>query len=133
MMYNENSFYVLLQEIRKEPRFYLGTKSLEFLVHFWHGYGYGGAVKEWEKSLGKKLEDCEVTIDFAVQYALDSNSSNHRFMDGFDEFVRSYYKSTLAAISGTGLILGNSSSDEEAFDKFFELFDEFLKQKNPKN
>lgn len=86
-------------------------------------------MKEWEKSVGKKLEDSDETIDFTVQYALDSNSTNHCFMDGFDEFIRSYYESSLASISGTGLILGNSSSDEEAFDKFFELFDEFLKQK----
>ena len=127
--YNENSFYFLLQEIRKKLGLYLGAKSLQFLMQFWHGYGFGGAVKEWETSTGGKLENYDGSIGIVIEHAVASNPLDQHFMYKFDEFVHSYYERNRTTMMGASLILENSNSDEEAFDKFFELLDEFLKQK----
>ncbi|MCL2388323.1 MAG: hypothetical protein FWC89_12380 [Defluviitaleaceae bacterium] len=51
-------------------------------------------------------------------------------MDGFNEFVWSHYNCQSWAMSGEMIISKNSNSEEEAFDKFFELYDEFIKQKH---
>ena len=56
-------------------------------------------------------------------------SYGQHFMDGFNEFVHSYYNRGITVLRGSSLISQYSDSEEEAFDKFFELLDEFLEQK----
>ena len=135
MIYSENSFYFILQEIRKKPGLYLGSKSLQSFMQFWHGYVLGIASKEWKKSTDGRFETQDKVIDTVMQHAVASNSYplDQHFMYGFDEFVHKHYNRNRIAMDASSLILENSSSDEEAFDKFFELFDEFLKQKNNAN
>ena len=119
-----NSFYHLLPKIRKRPALYLRNVSLESLDTFWFGYNLGTTVKVWENETG---------LDYFENYEKASQSEisqGEYFMDGFLEFVADHYD--VASIGGMGwqtIIQRNSDSDEEAFYKFFELFDEFLEQK----
>ena len=118
--------YLMLQKIQKTPGLFLGKKSLDALGHFLDGYEFRIWVENWEKATG---------LDFFENYEEASRSSvgskprEQRFMYGFDRFVHLHYNCGMTVKSGIGLILEMSDSDEEAFDTFFELLDEFLKQK----
>ena len=127
MIYNEESFYFMLQEIRKRPGMYLGEKSLKSLMNFWHGYDFGIGVKNFEYSTGKKF--FENYVESVRSVAQTSNPYNQHFMYGFDQFVHLYYNVNMGSMNGMTLILQKSNSEAEAFDKFFELYDEFLMQK----
>jgi len=119
-----NSFYYMLQLIRKRPGLYLGVPSLNALVHFWHGYDCGICVEKWEKETGRNYFD---NYDEAIKSGV---SSGYNFTSGFLEYVADYYN--ISSIGGMGwqtIILKNTESDEEAFYKFFELLDIFLEQK----
>ena len=93
-----NSIELLINEIRKRPGLYLGKKSISLFGAFIHGYE-------------ECLRENEMTRDI-------------RLHPDFYEFVLEKYPTTLS-IGWVGIILGQSSSEEEAFDKFFELYDEF--------
>ena len=115
-----SSVYAMLQKVRECPEIFMGEKSLEALIHFWNGYVIGVTVGTWEQATGR---------DFFEHYdeAICSHMhSEDHIMSGFDTFVHEYYERKITSWKGTYLILQNTSSEEEAFDKFFELLDEFL-------
>ena len=124
-MYNEESFYFILPKIRQLPGLYLGKKSLEALMHYWRGYAFGIEVKTWEHSSGRNFFE---NYDDAVSAKVNRIPYNQHFMYGFDQFIQSRYKVSLGSLSAATFILQESSSDEEAFDTFFELLDEFFNQ-----
>ena len=119
-----DSFYFFLQEIRERPGLYLGGKSLEALGHFWAGYGYCSFIERWEKATGR---DYFENYEEARCSDVGREPFEQHFMYGFDEFVHEYYNCVMTTLNGKSLISKNSDSDGEAFDKFFELFDEYLK------
>ena len=119
-----DSFCLLLQKIRERPGLFLGEKSLKTLGHFWAGYGFKEAMEIWEKSTGQNFFE---HYDEAIRSDLRPEQNGRHFMDGFDQYVHSHYNCIVGAQSGTGLISEKSESEEEAFDKFFELLDEFSK------
>ena len=122
MIYTESSFYYMLQEIRKKPGIYLGGKSLKTLMVFWEGYLFGIGVKKFEQLTGDAFfEDFESAMRYLTE---TSDHYTQHFMHEFNQFVYSYYDVNPGSISAATLILNNSNSEEEAFDKFFELFDE---------
>jgi len=128
-MYNINSFQLMLIQIRKRPGLYLASKSLTSLYNFWQGYAERDFMEIWEKKTGKNyFENYEEASRTNVTKLYDERDSY--FMDGFDEFVHRYYNVNVGALNGITLIIRENNSEEEAFDKFFELFDEFLKQKD---
>ena len=97
-------------------------------MRYWDGYMLGGAVKAWEQSTGENFFDdpnnaTRSIMDSAIPY-------NQHFMYGFDQFVQSYYNCNLASLDGATIISQNSNSEEEAFDKFFELLDDFFKHRD---
>ena len=100
-----NSVYVILQKIRKMPGIYIGIKNIDYLLHCINGY----------------------------KYRIMDESPNHQWsqdcLDGFFEFVVSFYNTKAGTLNWNSIILQNTDSQEEAFDKFFELFDVFLDQK----
>jgi len=116
----------LLQKIRKKPALYLGTKSLEFLSHFLGGYEFRNAVEEWTKSTGHDF--IERFDDFIV--SINQPSNYHSCLDGFYEFVHSYFDVMITTKSLYMVIIENSNSQEEAFDTFYKLLDEFLAKKS---
>jgi len=105
-----NPFINLLKKIYEMPGLYIWKKSLPFLVHFIGGYSWG------EDVINGHSKDA-------------SNAVGSRVLEGFDEFVYTYYDCKITALNGEALILKNSTSDEDAFDKYFELLDMFLKEK----
>ena len=118
-----DSFYFALQKIRERPGLFLGAKSLERLVHFWHGYDFRHSIEVWEATTGHNFFE---HYDEAINSDLRPEPHEQYFMSGFDEFVHEYYNCMITTWRGTSIISQNSNSDEEAFDKFFELLDEFL-------
>ena len=98
----DDLLYKLLQKIRDRPGLYLGEKSLIYLYYLILGY-----------------ED----------RAFETDPNYHDCLDGFDEFVYSYYyDQPIGTRSWKRFILDNTNTQEEAFDEFYELLDEFIKQ-----
>ena len=113
-MRSDESFRFWLPKIREHPAAFLGEKSLSTLMRFWRGYLFGREVEVGESAEIKLSE---------VEY----KTYGHHFMDGFNEFVESYYNCTMGGVNGTEIISLKSNSEEAAFDKFFELLDEFFR------
>ena len=118
-----DSFYFMLQKIRERPGLFMGKKSLEALTHFWSGYDYRGWVENWEKTTGRGFFE---NYEEAQRSSTGCEPREQHFMYGFEAFVHEYYDCMITTNNAMGLILEKSNSDEEAFDKFFELLDEFL-------
>lgn len=93
--------YELMKKIREKPGLYLGEKSLTRLNFFIFGYEHK------EQELGLQL-----TNEIA----------------GFDEFTREKYGDKMT-LNCWERVLRNTDSEEVAFDKFFELLDEFMAKK----
>lgn len=118
-----NSFYFMLQKIRERPGVFLGRKSLEALIHFLNGYAIGGETFG-QPEFGGYFQYFGKHIDFEVPFM----PSGNYVVPGFNEFVHTYFNCEMTTQGGTWLIVENINSDEEAFDKFFELLDEFMGQ-----
>jgi len=100
----KDSLYIWLEKIRERPALYLGKKSLTYLFYFIKGY---------------------------------CTAVNYDCITGFDEFVYSHYcnKKKLVGVerdlfiensNWMRIIIAESKFQEEAFDRFYELFDEFI-------
>jgi len=135
MIVTEDSFYVWLRRIREHPGAFLGEKSLTALVHFWNGYAFCRMVETKEESTNhsavesydeRRKPSAKPLTKFSTK---PYNPYKHHFMNEFDVFVYAYYNCEMTVHGWANLISRNSNSDEEAFDKFFELLDEFLAQK----
>lgn len=92
---------LLLVKIRKLPALYIGKKSLERLRAFISGYSM-----------------CLYEI----------YGSEPDLLNGFNEYVAEYYHICVDR-DWSSIIPFFSNTEEEAFDKFYELLDEFLKEK----
>jgi len=103
-----SSWSILLEKIRERPGLYLGETSLYALWKFSHGYAVG--------------------YDDGARHA-GKNDAVFGFQDNreweFNHFVYSHYNRNFTTMCAESLILEESSSDEEAFYKYFELLDEF--------
>ncbi len=99
-----NNLYDLLNEIRKRPNMYLGSKSLTSLRQFVEGY-----------TLRNQIEGTE-------------DASEKEFAK-FDEFVRDYYCCSYMTGSSAGwcnnILATHYGREEDAFDDFFKLLDLF--------
>jgi len=104
MTISENLFN-LMAEIRVRPGMHLGTASLKALWHFTNGY----SAKEYE--IGDSCKTAVCLRDFA-------------------RYVNNVYELHLTTKSVYRIISENTQNDEEAFYKFFELLDEYLKSQN---
>ena len=119
-----DSAIFLLQQIRKRPGLYLGVKSLTTLGRFMHGYTFREAAEAWMKETG---------LDFTENYDYFHKSFNIlvKHPDSFDwrefdQYIFAHYNVEMGAKSGERIILENSQSEEEAFDKYYELLDLYL-------
>jgi len=116
-----NTFHILLQGIRKRPGLYLGNKSLSRLAHFRHGYELRERIEYWEKQTGLSFSE---HFYEAVNFTMPASESFlMRLL--FDEFVHAHYGQTMGAMCAETLIVTMSNSEDEAFDKYCELYDEF--------
>ena len=93
-----NGLLELLMEMKEKPWIYLGEKSLKNLQHFIHG-----ATFTHHKVSGV--------------YEI--------FLPNFQHFIRKKYDGG-GSNNEFGIILENTTSDEEALDTYFKLLDEFL-------
>jgi len=120
-----DTFYYFLQRIRERPGLWLGEKSLKALVHFWHGYSCREHVEAWEKMTSRDFFQNFAEAANSGSLGLPSFYSKHEF----NGFVHRYYCVEITTMSGEYLISEKSNSEEEAFDKYFELLDAFCEQK----
>jgi len=123
----------LMRKIRERPALYLGKKSLTLLVQFLNGYELGVDVGVWETSTGLDFfENYDVAMQsiFENPQKRDSEIKFHQF----NEFVHTYYNRMInlggtsmpgTSMSSAHLISETNNSDEEAFDKYFELLEAF--------
>ncbi len=97
-----NSIITLLKKIESNPLLWLGKKDLERLRFFLSGYLTS------EEDNGK----------------IESTEFFESFKKYFDSIygLRSYY-------GYDGILRQECTSEEEAFNKFFELFNQFLEEK----
>ena len=97
------SLYKVLYKIRKKPALYLGGRTSLPLIHaFINGY----LEKQWE---------------------IDENCHDTVALNGFQEFVQQRYGFGPVCVQSWDRIIDfYSSSDEMAFDTFYQLLDEFL-------
>jgi len=97
----QQNIYEVLSEIRRKPGFYIVDPELTRLDSFMAGYSCG-------------LAQCGMTFPL-------EEPDFHRFYDwvahrlGYSESTSGWYK----------MIRGRCASEREAYDKFFELLDEF--------
>jgi hypothetical protein len=139
------SYEILLQKIRDNPQKYLGSKmygdnsegkSLKRLCLFIDGYYYRCRMEEWEKETGLKASDhfdeANAGTPESIKCLCGINFAE------FDYFVHAHYGRMIGAgatkvpatsLGSKGLIEQMSNSEEEAFDKYFELRDAFIAQK----
>ncbi|MBE8969189.1 hypothetical protein IQ277_24090 [Nostocales cyanobacterium LEGE 12452] len=96
--------FTLLQKIKDNPVIYIDKPSITCLDSFLTGY-----------------IDGLITLGFT-----DIKSCG---MEGFQEWIQERAKTNLT-LSWAGIILFRSGSERAAFNSFFELFEQFLKQKN---
>lgn len=89
-----------IQDIRVKPQLHLAKATFPLLKAFIDGY----AIREYELN-----GDAECVI-----------------LDDFQTFVEEHYQEKLA-LNWASIIQKHSESDKEAFSKFFELFDEYIK------
>jgi len=122
------SFYSFIQEIRERPALWLGEKSLKALVQFWDGYSFREHVEAWERLTGRNFFE---NFNEAICSEIPGVSSGPHLYSksGFNKFVHLHYNCEIGVMSAYWLISSKSKSEEEAFDKFLELLDEFLEQK----
>jgi|GEM_PF-660310 hypothetical protein len=97
-----NDFSRLLQNIKEHPVLYLGKPSITCLNFFVNGYL-------------STLSDLGFTDEGLA-------------MEGFQEWIQEREKTTVTQ-SWSEIIIFNNGSDRSSFYKFFELFEQFLKQK----
>ena len=120
------SLHLLLQKIREKPGLYLGKPSLEALYYFWFGYGFREDIEEWEKWSGRDyFENWDRVMsgkDIQPSWRTGDN-----FSYKFDIFVHAHYNRPYTTRNWKSLISDECNTDEEAFNKFFELLDEYLK------
>lgn len=95
-----NNLENLLLKIRTSPNIYIGKKSLEILSAFISGYS--------------------VCI-------YDIKGVYPDYLDGFQEYVECQYNIN-SSHSWTSIIQRFSNTEEEAFDRFYELLDMFRSQ-----
>jgi len=104
----DDPLYCILSKVRERPNLYLYEKSLRYLSNFIRGY------------------TCR---------ALELNPNYHDCLSGkgptygvaFEAFVYDYFKTDINSTKNwIRIISENSISQAEAFDKFYELMDEFL-------
>jgi hypothetical protein len=92
--------YELLKDIRTKPGKYIGTKSIVKLRHFLDGIYY-------------------------VLYYTDENKDSDSFLKGFQEWIEMRYDIT-STHHWSSIINFYSNNEADAFDRFYELLDEFL-------
>jgi len=124
----------LLQKIRERPGLYFGKKSLEYFSLFKAGYEFRTDLemreKVWKEATGRDFYE---NYDEAMSVDIYPKTQSQSIFAGLNEFVYSYYNCELWSLNAEGVISKYSSSDEEAFDKFFELLDEFMAHRNSGN
>ncbi|MDZ7970364.1 MAG: hypothetical protein RM368_36465 [Nostoc sp. DedSLP03] len=99
-----NELYTLLQKIKENPVMYIDKPSITCLHSFINGY-----------------IDGLITLGFTT--------INSCGMEGFQEWIQERAK-TNTTQSWAGIILSYSGSERAAFNRFFEEFEQFLKQKD---
>lgn len=95
-----NDVDMLLQTIKKRPCLYIGKKSLDRLVTYVSGY---------------------------MHRAYEAEGVHQEFLPGFQDYIAELY-GIHSAHHWSSIIQFYCSYEEEAFDKFYELLDDFLKQ-----
>ena len=116
-----NSYFILLQRIRKKPVVYLGEKTMRSLQLYRMAYQFRESIEHWEKETG-------------LSFFENFNNANLPMLgrlltDEFDRFVHAHYGEPRGAMNAETLISRKTSSEDEAFDKYFELYDEFCAAK----
>ena len=97
------SFYELITKIQKRPALYLGKESISNLQVFLDGYTF--ARRELKVPISNEEEDFE----------------------DFQEWIEKKYN-LQDTQSWTKIILFYSVDERDALERFFELFDEFVKR-----
>lgn len=93
---------MLLSRIRKRPGMYIGTLSLEFLLHFLHGY------------------ECAVGVH-------SDATAHHILPDNFNDFVaKRLFGHSDTVLNYCSLIYKTENNEEKALSLFFNLIDECL-------
>jgi len=116
-----DNIYCMLKKIRGMPGLFLGKKSLESLVHFWNGYTFGSMIEVWEQSNNRNFFE-------NYEEAMCAIKCEDSKLDAFEfnKYVHNCYNQDFGTKSVATVIIENSKSDEDAFDTFFELLDEFM-------
>lgn len=95
----EENILKRLFEIKEKPGLFIGQKSLINLYHYMVGY---------------HMRDCEI------------KKRTEPLLNGFQEFTQKRYK-IKSCHNWAQIITFFELNDETAFDKFYSLFEEFLK------
>ncbi|NJP09991.1 MAG: hypothetical protein HC866_11350 [Leptolyngbyaceae cyanobacterium RU_5_1] len=103
-----NDFYELLQKIKKRPAMYLGRHSIFSLQAFLDGYYYARR---------------EASIPLTEQ---------EQEFQQFLQWIRVRFKVETGQ-PWASIILFHTADEKDAVERFFNLFEEFLKQKSNSN
>ncbi len=96
-----SDYYDLLKQVQKKPGLYIGNSSISNLYMFLTGYHFAR---------------CQLSIPLSVQ---------EREFQEFQPWLQEKFGITTSQ-SWSQLILFHAVDERDAFDRFFELFEEFL-------
>jgi len=94
---------IMYQKIREKPGLYLGKPSLSLLFSFMCGY-------------------------MIRQYEIFGDEQTSNLSKNFLRYIQDYYEISETSKNWCTIICENCSNEEEAFYKYYELWDEFSRQ-----
>ena len=97
-----DAVYHILQKVKSKPNVYLGSPSIICLQAFLSGYN-------------------------VAQYQLGESLNTPNCFDGFQEWIQERFKID-SSQSWAKIILFYSAEERDALERFFQLFDEFVKR-----
>jgi len=98
-------------------------QALESLMWFWLGFFFKCEIDAWERWKERNFFENFNEIINSMPVPIDPN-----FFHKFNKFVHSHYGRIGSGHTALMLIAKNTDSEKEAFYKFLELFDEYIKQ-----
>lgn len=94
-----------IEQVRLRPALYFGTKSLTAFRHYCDGY-----------------------TTACIQHGIDARCFDLRIPDDFHDWVAYRTHHSSSTMGWCHMILATTPSEEEAFDRFFELLDQHARR-----
>ena len=125
----------LMDKLNMLPFIPWGEKSFSACLSFMGGYNLRDNIIKWEELTGRDfIKDFNEPVSL-FYHTIARKMTNEEYADlykdsmDFTFFVEDKLNCRLGSADAIGVVQYAIKADDEAFDKYFELHEEFLKQK----